>query len=572
MKFYRVVRLTLLVLLALLMRPVQVQAKVADPKIQAAIDRGVAYLKANFPASTGQDALTAYALLKAEVPATEPDIAKTIAKVAAKVQDGQYDPGGASEHIYISGLDAMLLVEADPDVYRDQVLAIASYIVSQQGPNGDWDYPDRRDGDTSMAQYAMLGLWAADRIGIAIPPQVLDKAASWLLKTQIADGGFTYHPGTTRGYGNGKQTQQMTAAGGASLLIINMLQYPNGASAPAIMKEKNGDSGKPKSLLEKIDLTTDAAKKNKNSNYVPAIKSAALVTGAKAAANWLGRYFVLDTPYGAARIYYHYSVERFGALADIEAFGGHNWFGNLSKHLLSIQETDGSWKRYPTQKVGTSFAILFLTRSTAKMLNRAPPEETIGGGLLAGGRGLPTDLKSIVQKNGKIVETKAPSGPLNDLLAQLEKLDDIQIEKVQANIVEKIQLGDRKALIGQKDRLKKLLNHPSPEVRRTALWALGRSNDLAMVANIVNALNDVDLTVIIEARNALCFLARKPRGFGNTSDPLADLSDDAPQKDKDLAISKWHKKLVKDWTKWQLKIRPYDERDDLLEQLSAKKK
>ncbi|MCA9098773.1 MAG: HEAT repeat domain-containing protein, partial [Planctomycetaceae bacterium] len=155
-----------------------------------------------------------------------------------------------------------------------------------------------------------------------------------------------------------------------------------------------------------------------------------------------------------------------------------------------------------------------------------------------------------------------PSGSLEELLASLQSSGEISLDDVQNQLVEQIQLGDRNELIGQKDQLIKLIQHPSAEIRRTAVWALGRSNDFSAAKYLIDALSDQDLGVIIEARSALCWLARKPTGFGLAPDPLEDLPDNATDQQKKDAISSWHKDLVVTWGNWYLDNRPFADRGD----------
>src|SRR5207247_2484719 len=109
-----------------------------------------------------------------------------------------------------------------------------NYLISAQRPGGEWDYPNPSFGDTSITQYAILGLWEAVRSGVTVPKKVWDKAAGWHVSRQLRDGSFTYHP-SDRGPdiqipGMGG-THSMTAAGTASLLVCRLHLY-HGAGDP----------------------------------------------------------------------------------------------------------------------------------------------------------------------------------------------------------------------------------------------------------------------------------------------------------------------------------------------------
>jgi hypothetical protein len=79
---------------------------------------------------------------------------------------------------------------------------------------------------------------------------------------------------------------------------------------------------------------------------------------------------------------------------------------------------------------------------------------------------------------------------------------------------------------------------------------------------------------MVEARNALCVLSRRPAGFGLADSPVAGLAEDAGtagfkpltvagEAERKSAIEQWQKEAVRNWQQWYLKYRPYEERDNL---------
>ena len=48
-------------------------------------------------------------------------------------------------------------------------------------------------GDTSISQYAVLGLWEAENAGVDVSPSVWDRAASWFMSVQSSAGSWNYH-------------------------------------------------------------------------------------------------------------------------------------------------------------------------------------------------------------------------------------------------------------------------------------------------------------------------------------------------------------------------------------------
>ncbi|MBL6706373.1 MAG: hypothetical protein ISQ06_09690, partial [Planctomycetaceae bacterium] len=205
-----------------------------NPRFDAALGRAISFLKEKMldpqlNLHGGYRSLPAYALLTAGESKSLPQIAKAVEEVKARITDGVYKPSDGSHHIYEAGVDAMLMESAGGDVHYNELKAISDYIIAQQGADGSWDYPARTVGDTSMAQYGVLGLWAASRASVEIPEEVWDKAAIWHIRTQRSDGGFQYHPGMNMGAATGGNASSinMTAGATGTLSIIQMQLYPD---------------------------------------------------------------------------------------------------------------------------------------------------------------------------------------------------------------------------------------------------------------------------------------------------------------------------------------------------------
>lgn len=522
---------------------------VLAPKGRAAVTKAVGYLSQKAPdAGRGYASLAALALLKAGEPASSPAVASVIAAIEKKFDGGTYKPTIPN---YEAGVDAMVLATADPVRYRDRLQVLAEFILSQQDQRGFWDYPPPKKhlGDTSMTQYGLLGLWAAAQAGIEVPRDAWERAGQWLIQTQLTGGAFQYRPGEEPRINHG-----LTAAGTGSLEIVALHLFPGGEpTAGAPQGPKFG-------VLERVELAPQGS------------GSRLRLEDLKAAANrgvqWLAGNFQISRV-DRFPMYYLYALERVAALTNAERIGSHDWYTEGVDHLATTQLPDGSWKAEEGDIGSTAFAVLFIVRATQQVVGKPP--EPIGSGLLAGGRGLPTDL-STVQVRGGEIQTKAVTGPLDDLLTQLGTVQNMPIEAVQEAIVQKVQLGDREALIGQKERLRTLVDHPDVEVRRTALWALGRSGDLDVAGVLVKALADPNIDVAIEARNALCFVSRQPLGFGEPESPAELISEDAPEQERQVVFRRWQEDVRRKWTEWYLRVRPYDERDDLLEAVPPGKK
>ena len=257
--------------------------------------------------------------------------------------------------------------------------------------------------------------------------------------------------------------------------------------------------------------------------------------------------------------YYLYGIERLAAIANIQKIGSHDWYQTGAAYLVKTQRDDGSWPETSTTlTANTPFGILFLVRATNKMLGRIQP--VLGTGLLAGGRGLPGNLKSVLEADGK-VQSKPIGGSLDDLLSRLENPADTQVPAVQQAILETVRFGDRASLIGERERLKKLAKHTNPEVRRTVYWALGRSGDILDAPLLIDAIaSDEDLDAAVEAHNALCVLSLQPNAFGvdsgNPTDGFEELATDSLRA---AALKDWRQQLSGQWRKWYRQVAPYNE-------------
>jgi len=179
---------------------------------------------------------------------------------------------------------------------------------------------------------------------------------------------------------------------------------------------------------------------------------------------------------------------------------------------------------------------------------------------MIGGRGLPTNLSSI-QPGADGIKVRKVDASVDQLLSELENPKSANVESVQQSIVEKVELGDREKLVGQKNRLIRLAHDPRLDVRRTVIWALGRCATIHDVHVLIKALDDPEISVAVEANNALCWFSRRPNGFGRPSDPVAGLPENASDRQKEEAARSWRLRVRAEWREWFRNVRPYSERD-----------
>ena len=184
-------RLLALVVLAALTDPWSARGQ-QDP----IVDRGVQYLRgASMSSQAGETALMALALIKAEVPTTDASIQRALALILKRFETSAYTPernGGAET--YEASVIILMLANLDPVSYRSQIESATRYILSRQNANGSWDYWSRSFGDTSISQYAVLGLWEAENSGIADSPRDLGSRRGLVPVEPVARRGLDLPP------------------------------------------------------------------------------------------------------------------------------------------------------------------------------------------------------------------------------------------------------------------------------------------------------------------------------------------------------------------------------------------
>src|SRR4051794_19484537 len=154
----------------------------ADPTVV----KGLQYLRARAGGTNlGETALIALAMLKVEVPPNDPALAGCITKLRAHCTSAGFEPEDKAGHdIYEAGVVALALGNLPAQSSRAELDVVARYLISKQKPNGSWDYIQRTNGDTSISQYAVLGLWEAENGGALVPPEVWERAATWFMSSQ----------------------------------------------------------------------------------------------------------------------------------------------------------------------------------------------------------------------------------------------------------------------------------------------------------------------------------------------------------------------------------------------------
>jgi hypothetical protein len=531
-------------------------------KVDQALKDSIAWLKINGTSDgSAEGSLVGYALVKAGVSVQEPIIQKQLRAVLTKMETGAYGTNGKPRHfIYEAGCDAMFLEAVDAVGYRVQLSYIGEFIVRNQQPTGSWFYPELPSGnagDTSITQYAILGLWAIQRAGIDVPPETWGRAAKFLQSTQKENGRFSYHP-----YENIEPTASMTVAGLGTAMVLRIMLYSAVDDAPKAEPPSRRRFGVLEQAREPEDPQGEAKRKAAAAETITRDQFKTMISRGEAQVDAM---FQLGLT-GPHPIYFLYGCERAGALKNSGVIGNVAWYDQGVDYLLQRQATSGAWRisGIYAGDVDTSFAILFLSRATKSIVPRARPPRKIAGGLLAGGRGLPTDLNAVNVVDGN-VKPVVPKGAVDTLLTELEQPSEVTLAATPQQILEQINLDDPQALVGQIDRLRKLLNHPQPEVRQVVVWALARSGDYRMTPHLIALLDDPDVIVAWEASLGLCVLARMPGGITpeGKKEPLPIAPPGAISGEADPTIKDWRALHRAAWDAWYQQVRPYDERDDV---------
>jgi hypothetical protein len=464
----------------------------------ATVGRAVQFLRDRAKGlQAGEAALAGLALVKAEVPATDPGLVACLEVVNGRFAGSAFSPqlgagqgGAGGPAIYEAAVIALFYANLDPVAHRPRIEAVARYIQSGQRANGCWDYNGRTDGDTSISQYAVLGLWEAENAGVRIPPQVWDRAAAWYLSVQSADGGWNYH----RDESNYRDSVSMTAAGVGSLLICRRQLAASRSAAESVNP-----------LLTPVGV--EAAGPGR---YRSETTAAAINGGVARGLKWLaGRFDPASKPAMGQSAYYGlYGIERLTALGD----PGADFYGRGRAFIASTQQGDGSWTDEYGPVPNTAWAILFLVRSTAKTLQRIEIKR-LGAGMLLGGRGLPKDLSSLTIASGRVL-ARPMNGAVEGMLAVLEDPRAENADGALAGLIARYETEGPGALHPHLPRFRKLLADRDPGIRAAAAWALGRSGRLEVAPDLIAALTDPDDTVTAQARAGLQILSRKIDGFG----------------------------------------------------------
>lgn len=492
------------------------------PNVRAAIRRGQAFLREEVQRETklGQAALATMALVKSGEPVDSPLIKALAKRLASSVRNNQFESGDQQYDNYVAGVVLMALSTIDANGYFDEIEAIATHIMGKQNPNGSWDYSGGVNGDTSQSQYTCLALWEASAAGVYVPAEVWDKALHWFITRQDRGGGFTYHPQPPK---DGKPANQSNvthsmSTAGAGTMVLCRSQLPKLARAAKHLKHEL--------LIPVVE----------EEEYKPLVTEEMAKDAIDKAHRWMASNINIAKPNGGHLYYYLYGVERYASLSELRRIGSTNWYIEGTQFLLEQQKPDGTWQeRYPPI-VDTSFALLFLGRSTEKTIERIRVVR-LGAGTMLGGRGIPAPDSAGVALRRKDRFKKIPKAPIEELLSLIESPSKSAVAADQTAVaLENVDSDELVRKVGSDlAKLRELAKDANPGVRQAALTALARTMDYTVVPVLIHGLQDSDPKVYKAARDGLRWISRSFVDF--------DLPDSPPEPEV-------LKTATKRWQEW----------------------
>lgn len=508
-----------------------------SPEVKELVERGVDFLGRNTGNTTSEaeKALAAYAVIKSQIcyaGAIDPNHPLIVEALGAVLAKGTDD---TTTGAYAMCVKLLFLSSLDPVAYRPQIDAISAELISRQKANGGWGYEMQQTGDTSMSQMAVLTLWELEHHGVATPDAVWEKVVNWYMRTQDPGGGFGYQgrEGTSGALVTQVEVRESLTAGAAGSLYIS-LDHMNGGSVQALPTRPAADDVPPE--LREREGEGPAAR----GEIVINVDRAALQKSMDSVDTWI-KDNVKNIPQRYV-YYFLYALERYHAFKDRaegndDILGG-DWYDTGVTYLRNMAGTRNTgWRAEHSAQVDTSFAILFLVRSSKLSIKLGP--QNLGGGQQLGRRG---DVKSINDPNVQNAGRPRPlRGGADEILKALENPDDRATRDSAVAALTKLSItADDATLSKVAAQLRSATKDPSPEARAAALRALGRTRDLDNVPVLILALRDPEWLVAQQSHESLRFISRR----------LATAAVELPEGGDEL------EDVVRDWKEWYLSVRP----------------
>jgi hypothetical protein len=506
-----------------------------SPQVRRLISKGVNYLAGAQDHRLGGKCLIG--LVRYKDGHGEDDARVADAVAACQAATGQ-TPEEIDEDIYNTAIAIIFLAELDAGKYRQEIEALLDSLYLRQKEGGGWGYPPEHKngptGDTSMTQYAVLALWTTHRQGIDVRMESVERVCNWLIRTQDPSGGWGYQgndPGTNRRVRQQEVRLSICAAGLGSLYICGDIL---GLTSPAPARRKKQTGDLPPALKRVVEIVDGELAKRRSRG----VDSAAWRGAANLGNQWFNQNYKVDAevwPY-----YYLYAFERYQSFRELAEGDGDpepDWYNLGVEYLAKKQTPNGSWISQGGAQVGTTFALLFLMRSTKRSIDRTT---TLVDGRLTGGRGLPRNIADAEIRKGKIVSPRLGVS-VADALEVLEDPEHPDFDALAGDDVD-VRLSDEPIEQSrQVDRLRRLIKAGSHKARAAAVRTLARRRNLDDVPYLIFALEDPEAQVVRQADDGLRFISRRFDGAAVTQD--AD--------DPTMRAQK-----IESWKDWYRSIRP----------------
>ena len=276
---------------------------------------------------TGQTALVVYALLSSGESHQDQRINKAIDYIRKTDTTGVYALGMRMQIWSMIPLTPEIRAVAS----KDAKVLVQSMIRQGEG-RGFYNYnPGGRAYSHSRAQYAVLGLWAAEQMGIDVPIDYWSIVEKSWIEHQDPSGGWNY----TFEDKKNPVTAGMTAVGVASLFITQeFVHADSGVTCKGNIRNPAIDRGM-KWLTDNFD---------KVASPTP---------------------YPRDFPFMTL-----YAVERIGVASGQKYFGTIDWYTKGADYLIKRQKSDGSMplESFDIKCGSTSFAVLFLSRGSSPVV------------------------------------------------------------------------------------------------------------------------------------------------------------------------------------------------------------
>jgi hypothetical protein len=539
-----------------------------DPRVEAIVDKAIAFLEKNTPESDlGQLTLAALAIVEAkkrylqEIPKDNPVVKVAVQRIIGMPEIKDYN------EVYIPAIATILLAEVDKTLYRKEVSTLVESIQNRVLDHGGINYmnQDKNTGDTSQIQYAALALYVANVHGFEVKPEIVKKMLNWLIESQQATGLFHYklQQNGDRWFPNSESTNSRPSihAGGLGTvyLIADMLQlFPRRKSMTKVATNEEFQD-LPKTVIVFVPLVDGKENKFRSEGPVVPFDISSLNSSVNAGNRALEPIFAANV--AEWNYYYLYALERYAwyrEQAEGNLTGGRipRWYDEGVEFLIEQQAADGSFMKpdfgSESPPVCTAFAILFLVRSS-EVISLPNAESDAFGGM-----GFPD---GIIQAKGTTLVGGSAEKDINAMLKMLEEEpSEEQLAALTQSMKEAIsefnQVPD-KSRGDTQSFLRTMISSDNPYRRKIAIRLLAAEQDMDNVPALIYAMGDPEFDVCLEAHDGLRLISRRIDTMNLSAETRRKAADPYSVKSEDVAKMRAEfDKLKKGWTTWFLKIRP----------------